>query len=681
MFGGGSTTYYTTSTMPLYDENTAGMLKQSIVSATASNRSLSGTLLENILNSDVKNIEKFYKYGASGKYQWGLAQQYTKNVSIKTRDYIEMIISKEQGEAITVTYVTLDQNANPSTDVGKEWTIPATPNLPNDLTEPNSRVSFEFGSGMYYIVEYVKDTDPDVYYLWWFNSADATPDNFEFLSLTAGSASSPYYPIIPFRVDGERWDDNPLYKKDIRKACRYLGLNPKELGDNVQKMSDKNEHDGKPNPLEEAYIYLGVPLNTTSKVGKEYLFRYFEEMSKTSRVVKSEYDQWEEANERNILPPRNNVTIEEENFTNVLSWSYIKESIVQGNLRDDKNKLLKNGSYTTSMEVLPRKTLGRNYFSDSSVYYRRQNSNGTYTQVEIRGLGFSSDVVGKTTYYTAEELFEPEDATQDGEKVTAPLHREVFKQMGKIKGHDLINVAVRMQLNDKLRVKHKTNWFSIIVFIVQIVITILYPPVGATLHVLTQVAIKIAVMLVMQALTPVITKILQDVFGEELGAVLAVIVAYYATGKLTNAITSAATTAEAVVKGAEVVTTAVDTAATVLTTTQYVNLALDTARAYQRSSAMKQMKEYTALSNEIEKEIAEIEKLNDLIGFDDISGIVVASQLQDTNKILGTNLYVANTLGTIQNNDLLIRATQDYTDAMRYTGRVYSPINSARILA
>jgi hypothetical protein len=446
-------------------------------------------------------------------------------------------------------------------------------------------------------------------------------------------------------------------------------------------MSDKNENDGNPNPLEEAYVYLGIPLNTNSKVGKEYLFRYFREMGKTSRVVASEYEQWENSNRPDILPPRNNVTIEEENFTNVLSWSYIKESTVQGNLRDDKNKLLKNGSYTVSLTVFPRKLLGRNYFSDSTVYYKRQNSNSTYTQIEIRGLGFSSDVVGKTTYYTAEELFEPEDATQDGEKVTAPLHREVFKQMGKIKGHDLINVAVRMQLNDKLRIKHKTNWFSIIVFIVQIVLTVLYPPVGATIHILTQVAIKIAVMLVMQALTPAITKILQEVFGEELGAVFAVIVAFYVTGKLTNAITSAATAAEVTVKGAEVATTAIDTTATVLTTTQYVNLALDTARAYQRSSAMEQMKEYTTLSNEIEKEIAEIEKLNDLIGFDDISGIVVASQLQDTNKILNTNLYVSNTLGLVQNNDLLIRATQDYTDAMRYTGRVYSPINSARILA
>ena len=66
---------------------------------------------------------------------------------------------------------------------------------------------------------------------------------------------------------------------------------------------------------------------------------------------------------------------------------------------------------------------------------------------------------------------------------------------------------------------------------------------------------------------------------------------------------------------------------------------------------------------------------------DNISGIVVASQLQDTNKILGTNLYVQNILGEMHNNDLLIRSTQDYTDAMRYTGRVYSPINSARILA
>tara|TARA_B110000503_G_C7146764_1_gene413351 strand:+ start:98 stop:2161 length:2064 start_codon:yes stop_codon:yes gene_type:complete len=685
MFGGGSTTYFNTSTMPLYDENTAGLVKQSVVSSSVSNRSMSGTLLENVLNSNAARLGGLYRYGASGKYQWGLPQVLTRNVSIKTVDTVKMVIADEVGEPIKLTYLTFAPSPHPT--ASSPWTIPATPNLPNYAGRPNATVVFAHGSGMYYIAEYTKDSDPDTHHLWWFNSTDYESSYYPLLSFTnAVSTTSPYFPIIPFRVDGERWDTHPLYKKDIRRACRYLGLNEKDLGEGIQKMSDESEYDGKPNPLEEAYVYLGVPINTTNALGKEYLFRYFERMFRSSRVVESEFLYWlgtTRQSNPNTLPPRNSVAIGDVNFENTLSWSYIKQTTVVGTLKNDLGKSLKSGGYTSLHVEQPLIVFGgAGYFSDSSIYFRRQNSDGTYTQLEVKGLGFSSSVLGKEIYYTAEELFAPEDSTQDGEKVTAPLHKDVFKEMGRIKGHDLLNIAVRMQLNDKFRVKHKTNWFAIIIQIVAIVITVLYPPAGVTLNVWARIGIQIAVAIVMQALSPIITKVLQDVFGEELGTVLAIIAVVVVSSKMTSTLTAAATPATVNAVGAvPTATTVVDTVGITITTAQYVNFALDVAGAFQKTSGMRQIEKYTEIMSSIQEEVSELEKLNDLVGFDNISGIVVASQLQDTNKILGTNLYVQNILGEMHNNDLLIRSTQDYTDAMRYTGRVYSPINSARILA
>ena len=691
IFGGGSTTYYNTSTMPLYDEDVAGMLKQTIVSATAANRSVSSTLLENILNSNAARLEGLYRYAASGHYQWGLPDEVEKSISVKTLDLLKMVITEEQGEPVVITHALFDNNPNISLDVGKEWTIPSTPHIPNTTSQPSSTTRAQNGYDWYYIVEYQKPDaeDPNQYFQWWFKERDATPAHYAFL-LQETATTNPYYPIIPFRVNGERWDNDALYEKDIRRACHYLGLNSTTLGDSIQKISDDSTANGTANPLEEAYVHLGVPLNTPKQIGKEYLFKYFKNLISTAKVTEGTYLQWLGSTSMQngaVVPPRNSIIIKDVNFENTLSWSYIKQTRVVGNLQDDTGKKLKANTYTTEHVSRPRITISDieqyvgDYFSNSSIYYRKQLAGGVYIQVEVRGLGFSSNVVGKETYYTSEEAFEPEDVDQDAEKVVAPLHKDVFKSMGRVKGHDLINIAARMQLNDKFRVKHKTNWFAIIVQIVSIVVTVFFPPAGAAMNVWARIGINIAITLVMKALMPVITSILQDVFGEELGAVLAVVAAVLITQQVTNAINAAGSAATAVTTGTDVAVAAIDTAGITLTTFQLVNLTMDVVGAYQRATFTKEMGKYTEIADGLEKETAELAKLNDLVGFDDISGIVVASQLQDTNKILSTNLYVQNIMNEARQDDILIRSTQDYTEAMRFLGRVYSPINSARILA
>lgn len=687
LFGGNSKTYYNTSTLPLYDENTPGMLKQTIMSATVTNRGIGSSLLENILNSNSARLEGLYRYGKSGAYQWGLPDQVEKHISQKAVENIDMTIEKEIGEPVRINYSTFDNIIIPSEDVGKEWTLPSTPNLPNAIPLPEDNLTIAAqGFDWYYLVEYSTVEEPTVYHQWRFRESDASINNYGYLQIE-NTLSNPYYPIIPFRVNQERWDNNPSYTRDIRRACHFLGLDSVKLGNDIQQLSDNNEADGNPNPIEEAYIFLGIPVNTDKQVGKQYLFEYFLEMYKTSAKTEGDYIQWENSAEQietGNVPPRNSTTIKDVNFETTLSWSYIKRTVKEGNLQDSNGKSLRPGSFSIDFVEESRVNFNVNqYISGSVLSCKRQNKNNTYFELEVFGLGFSSLVVGKEMYYTLEEVFEPEDATQDAEKFVIPLHRTVLKKMGRIRGHDLMNIAIRMQINDKIRIKQKTNWFGIIVLIVSIVVTVLFPPAGGWTmsSAFAALGINIAVAIVMKFLSPVVTKVLQDVFGEKLGAVLAVMVQYFIARGMTAAITPASTPATVKPVGATPVDTmVVNTSSIVLTTMDQVNLALDVANAYQHAVFKEEMDNQLSILSEIEKEAMELQKLNDLVGYDGTSGIVIASQLQDTNQVLNTSLYVDSKMNEINRDSLLTLLTHEYTDAMRYTGRVYSPINNAKIL-
>lgn len=492
IFSSKTETIYTCYATRLYqDMPTVG--RQTAISAIANNRNIAEDLVSNVSNGILFRANQFYRYASNGKYEWGLPTEELQYIPLWAKDNVKAVLQGIVGETIYIDSL--------------------------EVT-PDGKGDYVYNVMYSILTNGVASTES---YEWVYNEKEGT---YPTLTLNTVEGTSPYYPIIPIRVDNVNLaeDKDAEYYSTIRSACRMLDINISDLYDSINSQVD----DAGDNPPEDMYILLATSISRNTKRSREYIFRFFEKMFAESAVKQEDYDYWyANHNQYDMSPPVNALTIQDSNYTGKLLWDYINREVVTGSIGD-------TGTYT--VEYAPKE--GRvninngQVLSTQGVNLRYQISATQYIEYFVSGLVYRNLVVNRGwVTIDLEDAFEDADGAEDGECFLIPLRKDICQEMGSLKSHDLMYDAIRLLTCDKYSYKvkwYQTGFFKIFVAVVAFIIAIWFPPAaGVTAWTAAAVGYALSYLIVGTLVMPLIMKAATDVFGDELALVLAVVATLY----------------------------------------------------------------------------------------------------------------------------------------------------------
>lgn len=379
--------------------------------------------------------------------------------------------------------------------------------------------------------------------------------------------SSPFFPSVPLRVDNvdytsEARQSTKLYKTS-KKLLHTAGVDFEDIAEKLKDNKDIKE-------IDFAFIQFGVALNTELPEGQKYVYRFFEMIANLSAVSRAQNDAWE-AEQANVptemeaaagdpeeagvrvpptgfsssgysSPPTNRLQIKDPDFGQTtaalnisLEWQWAETTQHSGTVKEGAKPGDCTVAVSGTVHQLP--LMGGMVLDKSVIYACRQIDEDTYEKITISGLTFTNHVYkDKTVIITAYDAM----TKADEEGFVLPLSYEIFREMGMRDSTQLSFECMHLVLNCYKVVKKKwyqTGIFKILLVIVAIVLTVIFPPAGlAGLSAAIGTALGLAAgsllatilaatvtvlsgMLLMKILTPLAIQ----VFGEKWGRVIAVV--------------------------------------------------------------------------------------------------------------------------------------------------------------
>lgn len=330
-------------------------------------------------------------------------------------------------------------------------------------------------------------------------SADVDPGRYlpNFYVYRNGRAENDYY-----LKDGE------AYKSSV-KLCREMNLNYDELVNAIYDGVKSEE------ALQTAYITFRLAVNDfKDNIVQEYMYNYFYEMYKDSDApTRSEYSTLLDAEISEQARAGISIYLGDKVSRSSIGYNSIGVQIVRGNIG-------KVGTCTGEIRNTPYGSGGSGLLTRSRGFgsahvFKKQLTENTYREVIVRGL-FSSygvdggdDVVG----------------TKGDSTLLIPLDVDiVVKRMGRHK-HALVSKALHAVVTAKVVTKEKwyeTGLFKIVMFIIAIVLTIVFPPAGAAAWSAMAVAYAVAIAVVVSVAVTLVSKLLYAM-GLKSGIVMAII--------------------------------------------------------------------------------------------------------------------------------------------------------------
>lgn len=506
-FGSSHKTYYNSSSTFLFTE-TPSLLTQTIRGAVLENRNIADDLKTNLMFGIGYKANALYKYG-QGEYPWGLPEGTAVTYGSTSPTNIKISIERELNEKVYVNSTQVDVSGS------GEMYYTAT----------------------YYLLDALGEVITDELYTWvYYESSGVYP--YLNLKLNDVQAQSQYYPIIPIRVDNVDYTDSSHENhEEVKRACNYLGIDAVNLASEI---ADANEDDG--NPTEDAHVVLAVNISDDTEVGKLYLYQFFEHQLNVSTSGKEDYEYWKD----NYIksdgdggtyftedPPYNTIRVEDSTFKLELSWLYITQEIVEGNLG-----LV--GTCTRGYKDNYRSSANQSrYFSVNTYWIRKQVSATQYSELTVHGLTFSNWAVGKEIRTTLAEAFE-----EDPEVVSTfciPLRKDLVKTLGPLKTHDLMYRSIRLVVSDKNRVKlkwYQTGLFKFAMLVVAVVVSFYNLPAGVSIFSATAAVSVVVQLLLTQLMLPAVVSAVSDVLGEELAIIVSMVAAFYIGGGSLESLTA-----------------------------------------------------------------------------------------------------------------------------------------------
>lgn len=496
VFGSSSKTYYNSTSSILY-EKMPSLIKQTVASSIVQNRNIGSDLITNLVNGVLFNANRLHNYGKSGNYPWGLPQGTTTYIAPQSYTYVQYVIEEQEGRKIELisAYVDTEITSGHLIYKAEYYYLDANGATTGDL----QFWEYDEFTELHPILNIEKDTDAGV---------------------------SPYYPIIPLYENQQYLaESGQPNKQQIEQACRYLSIKPKDIKDAIESNEDYPD-----NPVDDAYVIIGLELREKSQVGLEYLYTYFNHLLGTSKVRKEDWEYWNE-NSTSVAPPFNRIAIEDANYKMELAWLYMEDTIVEGVLTKPDTTPAKRGYYESDFQSNgDYASPGGNIFVSTDVFIIRKQINATqYREIVISGLVHSNWAVGKELRTTVSDAFSINNDDVP-EAFIIPLRKDLMRVIGNVKSHDLMYMSIRLVLNDKLKVKIKwyaTSFFQFLITVIAIVVSIYYPPAGVAITSAAAAAIAIINVVLMKIVLPFLYKKLEDLVGEELAIVIAVIAIAY----------------------------------------------------------------------------------------------------------------------------------------------------------
>lgn len=299
--------------------------------------------------------------------------------------------------------------------------------------------------------------------------------------------------------------------KSSRKLCNELRLDYDEFVNNVY---DGIKHEP---TVDACYMTFRLAVNDfKDPIVQEYMYNLFYEMFKDSDgSVRSDYE--EEYKNQLGVQARSGISI---SLGDKVSNTNLRYNNIGCELKSGKIAEVGKctGHYTEHSYGLPKRFAGNILGKLLKVKvhtFRKQLTETTYREITVSGLNVSYGVNGGPTV----------NASGTDENLIIPIDIDVIvKRMSRYR-HELISKAMHLVVTTKKTVKKKwyqTGVFKVILFIVAIVITVVFPPASIAAYPALVVGYAIAVNVVISIAITLVSKLLYRL-GLRSGVVMAII--------------------------------------------------------------------------------------------------------------------------------------------------------------
>lgn len=380
-----------------------------------------------------------------------------------------------------------------------------------------------------------------------------------------------YVPFIPIRLDN-KWVSqvNPAAAVLAKKAYK------KALGADIQDLIDQLADNDDLDEIDYAYVVFGVPLNVKERASREYLFRFFDKCRLKQTRSNTDFAAWDGANTqfdtsvhewegwmkdflsgttnaaaktRGTQPIAfgNEVKIKSGGSLNIninitISWQSISETHGVGKKTSTAKKgdvWITYGSTGGDLKELPvlfglslGKIAGK---MKVPIYIHWQVTDNSWRTLTITGLEHDN-LIYKKKSVNISALEALTDSEESGFLV--PLHYATLREMSLVDQTQMMTAGAYLLINSYKVVKKKwyqTWWFSVILFVAIVVITVVTagtgtaPALAAATSIATAAGLTGIVALVVGAIINtlammIVGKILMaasiEVFGAKWGALI-----------------------------------------------------------------------------------------------------------------------------------------------------------------
>lgn len=364
----------------------------------------------------------------------------------------------------------------------------------------------------------------------------------EITTYEVGTEISPYYPIVPIRINKEMVTENhpeSLYADNVDSIddiLSTLNLDRVMIQDSLAENPDIGY-------IDDNYITFALPIGYMHDVENlykkktptyKYLFRWFKDLfEKVQTVDKTTFDAAIASNP-NGVPPYNVLRVRDSELNTLIHWNYIT-------LENETYIYQDSAPYTMEYTIVPdtKETTDDNFYSKSYLVFKfRDDDNQVAWKLTVHGLyHVSFTYPGKSVVVTLNDAFnEDEDERVDG--LFLPVSYKIVKTLSSSEEQEVLFNA--LSIISYTLVKTKVKWyqrkvfanFLKIVFIVVGVISL--QPELAAFSTLTEAALFIVKAIVISLATQYafsyIFKTLVDLVGADIAFYLAIALSVVTVG-------------------------------------------------------------------------------------------------------------------------------------------------------
>jgi len=382
----------------------------------------------------------------------------------------------------------------------------------------------------YYHVKYYYDTQTGRKAGYWlYEDGSGGYPEIDAIYRTDYDEIGDYFPIVYFRHDKQNRTLESLRDthafKSTQKVLKYLNMDFIDMAAAIHENPDIKD-------IEQAFMMFGVPADTENEVQLRYLFEYFNLLYYTSEgdytlpgmLKGGGFDPWERKIGRAI-------NIADAEFNMTLSYESIGKRRVAGTIGPV-------GSHAGGIEY---EGITQEYQGLEGIeyivirtpyrYYRRQVNKTFYEEVSVFNPRLTYAIWRGKNYV----------AGAGNEALLIPLDRSLTGLFSMPDREVLYSRSLHFVFNTRITTKQKwyqSGWFKIVMIVVAIVLTILYPPGGAAMWAkiaamgtAIYIAAIIVTVVVMQVVVSAVTKVVSKALGAEVAMVLAVIAIIWSGGR------------------------------------------------------------------------------------------------------------------------------------------------------